>query len=105
MDLKRLTARVAGHIEAIEVAKKAGMTWDELAALFKAPSAEALRKAVARARQGMVKGRLVPIEQLPLPTSSPLPVTANGSLPRAKGGTSPPPLPGQKIRDDGFDFD
>ena len=34
MDLKRLTARVAGHIEAIEVAKKAGMTWDELAALF-----------------------------------------------------------------------
>ncbi len=102
MDLKRLTARVAGHIEAIEAAKKAGMTWGEMAPLFNASSAEAIRKAFARAQRGIEAGRIVPIEQLPLPSGDRKP-PAPALKPTIS--RSPPPLPGQKIRDDGFNFD
>lgn len=93
MNLKRLTARVAGYMDSITAARRAGMTWGELATLFCAPSGEALRKAFARARQGIQEGRLVPIEQLPLPISVPAPKPSPPALSRDGTRATPTALP------------
>ncbi len=94
MDLKRLTARVARHMDAIMAAKGAGMTWGEVAALFNAPSAEAMRKAFARARGGIETGRIVPIGQMPLPIPfadssvlRPIPQSVNREPSKAASGS------------------
>ncbi len=46
---KRVTARVAHYISAINEARDAGWTWDELGSLFDA-SAETIRSAVRRCK-------------------------------------------------------
>ncbi len=65
--MKRLTARIAAHADAITVAKQAGMTWGEIATLFEINNGESARKAFERARKGIREGRIVPLAQLPLP--------------------------------------
>ena len=66
MNLKRLTARVAGYMDSITAARRAGMTWAEIGDRVGVPG-EAARKAFARARAAVHAGRLVPLEQAPLP--------------------------------------
>ena len=76
---KNLAARAAAYLEAITAARAAGYSWAEIAQRIGAPSAEATRKAVARA------GRYKPVEQLPLPEPE---------LPEP--GQPPQPAPAQK---------
>ena len=99
MDLKlrRLTARVAAHMDAIAAARRAGATWGDLAELFGAPSGEALRKADSRARQGIREGRLAPIERLPLPPApAPKPSAAAPGIAADAGKSEPPARQGFK---------
>ena len=63
---EKLTARVAPHIDAIDVARRAGITWREIAKVLEASSVSAIRTAVWRARRGVDAGRYV-VEQMPLP--------------------------------------
>lgn len=63
---KRLMARVACHQEAIAIARRAGFTWKEIGERLGASGA-ATRKAFSRAQAAMQAGRLVPMEQAPLP--------------------------------------
>jgi hypothetical protein len=67
MEPRKLTARVAGHLDAIVTARRRGITWSEIAELFGATSAPALRAAVRRARVAVESGRIVPGEQKQLP--------------------------------------
>ena len=64
--LKRLQARAACHQEAIAAGRRAGMTWTEVGERLGMPG-EAARKAFARATAAMQAGRLIPLEQAPLP--------------------------------------
>ncbi len=90
MDLKRLTARVAAHADAITAAKQAGMTWKEIATVFEIPNGESARKASDRARRGIREGRIVPLAQLPLPIpAAPKPIASVSVPPQA------PELPNQ----------
>ena len=68
MDLKpkRLMARVACHQEAVIAARLAGLSWSEIGERLGASGA-ATRKAYARAQAAMRSGKLVPLEQTPLP--------------------------------------
>ena len=80
MQMKRLMARMACHRKAIALARQAGMTWAEIGDRVGVPG-EAARKAFARATAAMQTGRLVPLEQTPLPpdpqaTAAVRPVTA-----------------------------
>lgn len=79
---KRLMARVACHQGAIAIARQAGFTWKEIGARLGASGA-ATRKAFARAQAAMEAGRLVPMEQAPLPDPPPPPpaATVKPSLP------------------------
>ena len=63
---QRLMARAAEYRDAIGAARLAGMTWTEIGERL-GVSGAAMRKARARARVSMEAGRLVPIQQLPLP--------------------------------------
>lgn len=67
MEPRKLTARVAGYLDAIRAARERGITWAELAEVFSARSAPALRAAVRRARSAVDTGRIVPGEQMLLP--------------------------------------
>ena len=66
MRLRRLTARVAEHRDAIAAARLAGWTWTEIGERI-GVSGEAARRAHARALAAMQSGKLVPLEQTPLP--------------------------------------
>ena len=74
MNLKRLMARAATHMDAITRARLAGLSWNEIGARLEV-SGEAMRKAHARAQVAMDSGRLVPREQLPLPDQDSIPVS------------------------------
>lgn len=71
MEPRKLTARLAAHLDAIERARERGITWGELATALGARSAPAVRAAVARARAAVEAGRIKPGEQLPLPDPAP----------------------------------
>jgi hypothetical protein len=68
MDLKpkRLMARMARHQEAVIAARLAGLSWSEIGDRLGASGA-ATRKAHVRALAAMQSGKLVPMEQAPLP--------------------------------------
>ncbi|UEO00462.1 hypothetical protein A9R16_003410 [Acidiferrobacter thiooxydans] len=68
MDLKpkRLMARMARHQEAVIAARLAGLSWSEIGDRLGASGA-ATRKAHVRALAAMQSGKLVPLEQVPLP--------------------------------------
>ena len=66
MHMKRLLARVAACRAAIEAARLAGATWAEIGERLGATGG-ATRKAYLRSQIEMQAGRLVPIEQSPLP--------------------------------------
>ncbi|AWP24540.1 hypothetical protein C4901_15395 [Acidiferrobacter sp. SPIII_3] len=68
MDLKpkRLMARMARHQEAVIAARLAGLSWNEIGERLGASGA-ATRKAFVRAQAAMQSGKLVPLEQTPLP--------------------------------------
>ena len=68
MDLKpkRLMARMACHQQAVIAARLAGLSWGEIGARLGASGA-ATRKAYIRALAAMQSGKLVPLEQTPLP--------------------------------------
>ena len=85
MGPKKLAARAAAHRDAIAAARAAGYTWAELAARLGAPSAGAMRKALARA------GRYKPERQLPLPEPAALTPSA-----------SPAPRPAPRTNSSGF---
>ena len=85
MQMKRLMARMACYQEAVAAARQAGMTWMEIGDRMGVPG-EAARKAFARAVAAMQAGRLVPLEQTPLPpdpqaTAAVRPVTAKPYTP------------------------
>ena len=65
MGPNRLTPRVARHVDAIAIARREGVTWKQIAALFDA-TADTVRLAYARARAGLAAGRYV-VQQMPLP--------------------------------------
>lgn len=65
MEPERLYARIAPFSAAITAAKKEGITWREIAALFNT-DAKATEQAARRARKGIDAGRLV-VDQKPLP--------------------------------------
>lgn len=75
MSLKRLMARIAAHRDAITRARLAGLSWSEIGERMGA-GGESMRKAYARAQMAMDSGRLLPLEQLPLPDQAPTPVPA-----------------------------
>lgn len=66
MRLRRLMARAAEHRDAITAARMAGWTWTEIGERL-GVSGEAMRRAHARAQAAMQSGKLVPLEQTPLP--------------------------------------
>ena len=72
MDLKpkpkRLMARMARHQESVIAARLAGFSWNEIGERVGASGA-ATRKAHIRALAAMRSGKLVPMEQAPLPDS------------------------------------
>jgi hypothetical protein len=91
MDLKpkRLVARMAHHHEAVIAARRAGLSWSEIGDLFGASGA-ATRKAHVRALAAMRAGKLVPLEQMPLPlpkSLGPSPATPAISSSAGKTGT------------------
>jgi hypothetical protein len=59
-------ARMACHQEAVVMARQAGMTWAEIGERMGVPG-ESARKAHVRALAAMQSGKLVPLEQVPLP--------------------------------------
>ena len=65
MEPNRLTPRIARHVDAIAIARLAGVTWQQIATLF-GTTADTLRLAYARARAGLASGRYV-VQQMPLP--------------------------------------
>ena len=84
MRLRRLTARVAEHRDAIAAARLAGWTWTEIGERI-GVSGEAARRAHARALAAMQVGRLVPLEQIPLPE----PASATPAPPAAQPKPAP----------------
>lgn len=91
MQMKRLMARMACHREAVITARLAGETWTEIGRRLGIPG-EAARKAFARATAAMQTGRLVPLEQAPLPDPQ---ATATVRTVAAKPYT-PGPLTGEQ---------
>jgi hypothetical protein len=91
MQMKRLMARLACYQQAIVAARQAGMTWMEIGDRMGVPG-EAARKAFARATAAMQTGRLVPLEQAPLPDPQ---ATATVRIVTAKPYT-PGPLTGEQ---------
>ena len=80
MEPKRLAARAAAHLDAIEAARQAGFSWNEIAIRLGVPGGTALRRAVGRA------GKYRAEQQMPLP-----------DLPAQPAGTpssAPPTTPG-----------
>ncbi len=77
--LKRLQAHMACHQVAVAAARQAGMTWTEIGERMGMPG-EAARRAFARAQAAMRAGRLVPMEQVPLP-DPPSPATVKPNPP------------------------
>ena len=113
MDLKpkRLVARMAQHHEAVIAARLAGLSWSEIGDRLGASGA-ATRKAHVRALAAMRAGKLVPLEQMPLPDPS---ARATQAVPAPTPGDTKKPvpgkhpsgrhlLPGEKSRDDGLEF-
>jgi hypothetical protein len=102
MEATRLTPRVARHADAIARARGEGVTWRELATVF-STTADALRTAYGRARDGIERGRYI-VQQLPLPEPQAAPVADAGKTPRPASDRSPakpsmaglPPVPGAK---------
>ncbi len=72
--LKRLQARMAAYQAAVVTARQAGMTWTEIGERLGMPG-EAARKAFVRAQAAMQSGKLIPMEQAPLPDPPDLPPT------------------------------
>lgn len=96
MSLRRLMARAAGHRDAITAARMAGWTWTEIGERL-GVSGEAMRRAYSRAQAAMQVGRLVPLEQTPLP--EPAPPIATPVPPTAKPKPAPSlsePLAGEQ---------
>lgn len=63
MESKKLSARVSAYRDAVVAARRAGVTWAQLAALFGAQP-KYFAKVCTKAMSG---GRYQPTEQLPLP--------------------------------------
>ncbi|MHB1527831.1 MAG: hypothetical protein ACYCXT_00105 [Acidiferrobacteraceae bacterium] len=71
MEPRKLTARVARYLSAIERARARGFTWSEIARVVDASSGAALRAAARRARSAVAAGRLTPGAQQSLPELEP----------------------------------
>ena len=100
------SARVAAFVQPITRARERGLTWKQIVQEIGQSvgidpeakgAADRLRLAFKAATAQIGRGRLKPaqaqVQAVPVPTPNPA------------RPLSPPPLPGQKIRDDGLDFD
>lgn len=97
------SARVAAFVQSITRARERGLTWTQIVQEIgqsvgidpqEKGAADRLRLAFKAATAQIGRGRLKPAQAVPVPTP-----------PVRPRPLSPPPLPGQKIRDDGLDFD
>lgn len=81
MESKKLSARVSAYRDAVVAARRAGVTWAQLAALFDAQP-KYFAKVCTKAMSG---GRYQPTEQLPLPE----PAVAVGTVKSTGSGAQP----------------
>ena len=65
MESSRLSARLAAYLDAIQSARKSGVTWTQLGAIFGTSG-----KYIAEAAKIAASGKYMAQEQLPLPSPS-----------------------------------
>lgn len=83
MESSRLSARLSAYLNAIDLARQAGVTWAQLGALF-GTSGKYMAEAVKVGKSGKYRAQ----EQLPLPSMQKLPATPETQRRTPGGNTS-----------------